>query len=203
MSLIMSALFDSPSFITHFQNHLFLGCTSGTLLNSALGEPFGIPDHGWRGRDCFWRGDHRAADRSGDQLGDLGAEPHRLPDRAGFIELRAQSPSTDHSGAQPYTAQMLDQPVYLDDGGIHSIATSSAFGDWRMGSMTQPIERLLRQKLNAGTLATASMLVKARDQYKLFWADGVRHHHVCTASKNRKRCRSRCRSKSLRLLGRG
>ena len=35
----MSAPFDAPSFISHFKNHLFLGFTSGSVINSSIGEP--------------------------------------------------------------------------------------------------------------------------------------------------------------------
>jgi hypothetical protein len=171
-SIIMSALFDSPSFVTHFQNHLFLGYTSGTVLNSALGEPLEFQTTLGAGEIAFGNaitGLLTAAVTSLVIFGQNRIDYLTGQDSTTFT-LNAL---TDQAGAQPYTAQMLDTPVYLDDGGVHSISTSAAFGDWRMGSLTQLIERLVRQKLQSGVLATASMVVKAKDQYRLFWEDGT------------------------------
>ena len=170
-TILMSALFDSPSFITHFQNHLFLGYTSGTILNSALGEPLEFQTTLGAGEMAFGEGVTgllTAASTSMVIFGQNRIDYLTGQDSSTFV----LNPITDHAGAQPYSAQMLDTPVYLDDGGVHSLSASASFGDWRMGTLTQSIERLVRQKLDSGVIATASLLVKAKDQYRLFWDDG-------------------------------
>ena len=83
------------------------------------------------------------------------------------------NPISDSSGAQPYTVQMMDAPMFLDDGGVRTLPTTAAFGDWRMGTTTQAIETLIRQKRDSGILPVASMRIKGKDQYRLFWRDGT------------------------------
>ena len=63
--------------------------------------------------------------------------------------------------------------MFLDDGGVRSLPTTPAFGDWRMASLTQAVERLIRQKRDDGIKPVASMQIKAKDQYRLFWDDGT------------------------------
>jgi hypothetical protein len=172
-SIIMFATADSPAYVAHFMNHLFLGFTSGTILNSAIGEPLEFNTTGGAGEIAF-----------GEQITGL------LPAAATSLMVLAQNriefitgtdsttfvmqPITDASGAQPYTAQMMQEPIFLDDGGLRSLSTTAAFGDWRVGTMTQAIERLMRQKRdNTAILPSASMRIRAKDQYKLFWDDGT------------------------------
>lgn len=169
--IIMGALFDAPSYIAHYKNHLFLGFSSGTLINSSLGEPLEFVTTTGAGETAF-----------GQQLtGLLSAASTAL---VVFAQNRIEyltgddtttftiQPISDASGAQPYTMQMMDSPMFLDDGGVRILPTTAAFGDWRLGTVTQMVEKLVRQKRDRGILAVASLRVKAKDQYKLFWEDG-------------------------------
>ena len=169
--IIMAALFDTPLFLNHYKNHLFLGYSSGSILNSSLGEPTEFNTTTGAGEIAF-----------GDQLtGFLAAASSAL---VVFAQNRIEyltgsdattfllSPITDTSGAQPYTLQMMDAPMFLDDGGVRSLPTTAAFGDWRLGSVTQLVEALIRQKRDQRIHAVASMRIKSKDQYKLFWDDG-------------------------------
>jgi hypothetical protein len=87
---------------------------------------------------------------------------------AGSFEL---NPLSDASGAQSYTLQMMDEPMFLDDGGVRKLSATSAFGDWRMGAVTASVEPLIMLKRNAGIVPVASQTIKGRDQYRLFWSD--------------------------------
>jgi hypothetical protein len=51
--------------------------------------------------------------------------------------------------------------------------TTAAFGDWRMGTVTQSIETMIKQKRDGGIQPVASMVIKGKDQYRLFWDDGT------------------------------
>lgn len=168
--LILSADFDVPAFISNFKNHLFLGYTSGSVIFSSIGEPceyitttgageiaFGDPVTGLLG----------AAATSLMIFGSTRMEYVTGDDQDTFL----MQPISDTSGAQPYTAQMMDTPTYLDDSGLRQIGTTAAFGDWRMGSLTQAIEPLIRRKRDDGVTAACSMKIKSQDQYKLFYSD--------------------------------
>jgi hypothetical protein len=171
-NIVMSAQYDSPSFISHYKNHLMLGYTSGALINSSLGEPLEYSTTTGAGEMDF-----------GDQLtGLLTAASTAL---MAFAQNRIEyltgddssnfnlQPITDASGAYPYTIQMMDEPMFLDDGGVHRASTTAAFGDWRMGAVTQPVEPLITKKKKDQIPAAASLRIKSKDQYKLFWEDGT------------------------------
>jgi hypothetical protein len=171
-SIIVAATEDSPTYITHFKNYLFLGYPSGTLLHSSLGEPLEFISTTGAGEISF-----------GEPITGLltAASTSLLVFAQNRIDYLTGSDSTDFmlqpiseaSGAQPYTAQTMDAPMFLDDGGVRSLPTTAAFGDWRMGTVTQPAERLIRQKRDENIEPTTSMRIKGKDQYRLFWEDGT------------------------------
>jgi len=165
----MSALFDAPSFIAHYKNHLFLGFSSGSLINSSLGEPLEYITTTGAGEIAFGTpltGMLAAANTSLVIFAQNRIE-YLTGDDSTTWQLK---PISDASGAQPFTVQMMDEPTFLDDGGIRNLPTTPAFGDWHMGTMTQPIEPLIRQKRETPKVTPiASMKIKAKDQYRLFW----------------------------------
>jgi hypothetical protein len=169
--IILSAEFDQPSFIEHYKNHLFLGFANGSLVNSSIGEPLEYISTTGAAEVSFGSpitGLLTAASTSLMIFGSTRMEYITGNNADDFNML----PLNDRSGAVAYTAQMMDSPTYLDDAGIRQASATSAFGDWRMGTLTQPIEPLIASKRKAGITALASVTVKAKDQYKLFYDDG-------------------------------
>jgi hypothetical protein len=77
----------------------------------------------------------------------------------------------NHAGAKPYTAQKIGQVIYLDTGGVRSIAATQ-FGNFKLGSYTTMIDKLLVAKQKAGITPVASCVVKSKSQYLLFFSDG-------------------------------
>jgi hypothetical protein len=170
-SIIVAGAFDAPSFITHYKNHLFLAYTSGTLLFSSPLDPLDFRATTGAGELSFGQqinGILTAASTSLVIFAQNRVEYLTGDDDTSFV----LNPLSDVSGAKPYTIQMLDAPFFLDDGGVRKLDASSAFGDWRMGTQTQQVEKLMRQKRDALIQPVASLAVKAKDQYRLFWDDG-------------------------------
>jgi len=170
--IIMAASFDSPSFIAHYKNHLMLGFSTGAIINSSLGEPLEYSTTTGAGEMDF--GDQLTGLLSAASTALMAFAQNRIEyltgDDASNFMLQ---PLTDASGAQPYTVQMMDEPMFLDDGGIHKASTTAAFGDWRTGSVTQLVDPLITQKRVNEIAAAASLRIKSKDQYKLFWEDGT------------------------------
>jgi hypothetical protein len=77
----------------------------------------------------------------------------------------------DDAGAIEYTAQHIGRAVYMDDLGIRTLTTTDAFGDFRMSTITQSVEPLFRAKRKVGTVPTASIRVRGKDQYRIFFSD--------------------------------
>ena len=81
-TIIMSSLaFDAPSFITHYKNHLFLGFTSGTLINSSIGEPLEYSTTTGAGEIAFGEQITGLISAGLDVAGDLRPEPHGVSHR--------------------------------------------------------------------------------------------------------------------------
>jgi hypothetical protein len=80
---------------------------------------------------------------------------------------------TDSAGAVAWTAQMIGAPIYQDNKGLRSLDTTEAFGDFDIGTLTKLVEPVFRAKRKAGVSAVASLRVRAKDQYRLFWSDGT------------------------------
>ena len=85
----MSASFDAPSFISHYKNHLFLGFTSGSLINSSLGEPLEYATVTGAGEIAFGEQITGLLTAASTSLVIFAAEPHRVPDRRRRHDLRA------------------------------------------------------------------------------------------------------------------
>ena len=80
---------------------------------------------------------------------------------------------TEEAGAIEWTAQLIGTPVYMDDRGLRSLMTTEAFGDFQLGTLTKLVEPVFKAKKKAGITAQASVRVRAKDQYRLFWSDGT------------------------------
>lgn len=79
---------------------------------------------------------------------------------------------TDDSGAMPYTAQMIGSPMYMDNVGIRSVDTTEQFGDFNIGTITRMVEPIFRENRRRGIEPVASMRVRAKDMYRLYFSDG-------------------------------
>lgn len=170
--VIINQQFDRPTHISHFSNHLFLAFQSGSLINSSTAEPLEYDTTTGAGEISF-----------GEEItGLLTAAATSIMvfgrNRIEYIVGHDSSdwemkPITDSSGAVQDSVQMMNGPVYLDDGGIRNINTTAAFGDWVGGTLSQLVEKLLTAKQASGALVADSFRVKSKDQYRLLWRDGT------------------------------
>lgn len=171
-SIIMRAQYDRPLWITNYKNHLFLGYRSGSLIFSSIGLPLQYLAVTGAGEISI-----------GEEItGLLSSASTSLVvfcrNRMDYITGNSSSdfvvqPISDSAGAVPRSAQMLDAPIYLDDGGLRNLGTTAAFGDWRAGTISQMVEPLMKAKRDASVGVAASMRVKGKDQYRLYWDDGT------------------------------
>jgi hypothetical protein len=164
--------FDIPEYIAQFSNHLFVSFRNGSIVFSGVGEPLDYRTIAGAGEISF--GDEITAFLGSAAtalmvFGRNSVEYITGRDADTFVKNQL----SDGSGAFPYTAQMMDQPLYLDDAGVRRLDTTDAFGDWRMGTITQAVEPLFRAKRRADIRPSASLKVKGRDQYRLFYRDGT------------------------------
>lgn len=169
--ILLRTDFDKPILVAQYQNHLFLGFRGGSIVFSGTGEPLDYRTTVGAGEFGF--GDELTGFLPAAQSAFVITGRTRIKylqgtDAQSFTLLDI----SDGSGAFPRTAQMLDQPVYLDDSGIRGLSTTDAFGDWRLGTLTRPAEPLFARQRRDQRVPVASLKVKAKDLYRLYYDDG-------------------------------
>ena len=163
---------DTPTKIAAHRHHLFFGYPGGSVQHSSLGDPL------------TWSPTLGAAELAmGDEITDLvtaGPTSLLIMAKNSLAALYGNDASdwqieilTNEAGAIPHTAEKLGTIIYMDNRGIRSVATTAAFGNFAIGTMTQMVAPLLRNKLGDGQFPVASCRVRARDTYRVFFADGT------------------------------
>lgn len=71
-------------------------------------------------------------------------------------------------GAYEWTIQQLAYTLFLDDRGITDLRTVQAFGNFDHSALSDRVRTLINEKR---TLATASCVVRDKNQYRLFFTD--------------------------------
>ncbi|KKK70106.1 hypothetical protein LCGC14_2927320, partial [marine sediment metagenome] len=163
---------DTPAHVFVHKKHLFYSFTGGSVQHSGIGDPYvwtilsgateiaigqevtGFSGNATKTLTIFGR--NKIAILYGTSAADWE-----------LVEL------TDEAGAIEWTAQLIGRPIYMDDRGLRSLETTQAFGDFKLGTLTKLIEPVFKAKKKAGITALASIRVRAKDQYRLFWSDGT------------------------------
>lgn len=161
---------DTPKYLRGHKNHLFAAFKS-SAQHSGIGLPY------------QWTAVTGAAELAlGDDITGFMPQPGAQDTGAMAITTRNKiailygtSSTTwnlvtyqEEVGAFNYTVQHVGFTLMLDDRGITTLATSQAFGNFAHGSISNRIKPLLNEKK---TRAIASMVVREKDQYRLFFND--------------------------------
>jgi hypothetical protein len=73
------------------------------------------------------------------------------------------------SGGFPYTLQNIGSAYYLDSQGVVAMNTTQAFGGFEMTGSTRAVQRFIDLKRGK---ASASCIVRSKNQYRVFFNDG-------------------------------
>lgn len=163
---------DVPIKLAAHKRHLFFAFAGGSVQHSSIGDPL------------VWNPLTGAAEIAvGDEVTDLmPSAPSNLVIMAkNSINVLYGNDATDwqletltnEAGALPFTAEKIGPIIYMDNRGIRALDTTPAFGNFTIGTMTQTIGPLLKSRLAAGNTPVASIRVRTRDLYRVFWADGL------------------------------
>ena len=163
---------DTPAHVFVHKKHLFYSFTGGSAQHSGIGDPYA------------WTILSGAAEIAiGEEITGFSGNATKtltIFGRNKIAILYGTSASdwelvvlTDEAGAVEWTPQLIGSPIYMDDRGLRSLETTQAFGDFKLGTLTRLVEPVFKAKKKAGIDALASVRVRAKDQYRLFWADGT------------------------------
>ena len=158
---------DTPEHIASHQNHLFYSFPNGSIQNSSIRFP------------NIWSLIGGSAELAvGDNVSGFSTEVNNVMSvftrndaymlygtSALDWELRKFHAG---AGAIPYTLQKMDQTFFLDDRGITSIFTVQYFGDFQSAVASDKIDPYIQSKKDN---AVASLRVRAKNQYRLFFDD--------------------------------
>ena len=162
---------DIPIKLTAHKRHLFFAFKGGSLQHSSIGEPL------------EWNPITGAAELAlGDEITDLvPSAPSNLAVMArNSVQILYGNDATDwqlealtsEAGALPFTAEKMGPIIYMDNRGIRALDTTPAFGNFSLGTMTQLLAPIIRDRMSSGDLPVASCRVRSRDLYRLFFKDG-------------------------------
>jgi hypothetical protein len=163
---------DTPDHIAVHFNHLFLSFAGGSVQHSGTGDPLG-----WDvilGAGEIGLGEEVVA-----MLADVAGVMAILGRNKVAVLYGADAASwelktlTNEAGAIEWTAQVLGSPVFLDDRGLRALSATQAYGDFAMGTMTRMVEPLFQAARKAGVTPVASVRLRGKDQYRLFWSSGA------------------------------
>jgi hypothetical protein len=157
---------DTPEHIIAHKMHLFFSFPGGSLQHSAIGDPY------------TWTAVLGAGELGiGDEITGLLSMPDVLAvfgrnsthllygTSSADWELKQHS---DEAGAIEWTVQRIGSGVYLDDRGLTSLSATDAYGDFAANTLSKLVEPWLKTKT---TSAIASVRVKDKNQYRLFFDD--------------------------------
>lgn len=161
---------DTPRHINAHKNHLFLSFPNGSVQHSGIGTPLT-----WAvvtGASEIGTGD----DVTGMEVmrgGVMGIFNRNRTytlygSSASDWDLRTHS---DESGAIEWSVQTVGSPRYLDDRGLTMMEAVDTYGDFNSATFSQRIQPHIGVKLKESSV-TASVRVKTKDQYRIFFADG-------------------------------
>jgi hypothetical protein len=166
---------DLPDHVAAFKNFLFLSFPGGSVQHSAAGEP-----HTW---DAILGAAELGV---GDNVTGLSVETggvlaitsrnriHILSGTGAILSGGGLdwtlTEFSSNSGAIAKTVQRLGQTVFLDDRGLSALSASDRFGDFASGTFSVGFRPLIASLIDAGV--SCSVLVKEKDQYRLFFEGG-------------------------------
>lgn len=165
--LFSAATIDAPLFIQAYRGRLFLGFDNGAVQFSVVGTPHAYEVALGAGELSL-----------GSKLTGMAPQPGGMiltSTRQTFILEGSGSSdfsltvASDSTGATAYTLQSLSRIFALDDRGIIQLNRTQAFGNFESASVSRNIQKLVdRQR----TKVTASTVVRATNQYRMFFSDG-------------------------------
>jgi hypothetical protein len=167
----VSASIDKPKHIGVHNNHLMLAFDGGSLMHSGTGLPLSFDAADGAGETGF--GEDITGLLSSTKTATIIAGRNKIGYLTGNdVNDFVLANLSEDSGAIEGTLQMIGKPHFLDDRGVRDMTAAQSFGDWEIGSITEPIEPLLASKKASGLTPVGSLRVRAKSQYRLYYSDG-------------------------------
>lgn len=166
---------DKPRHVSHHHSHLALGYKEGRVDISVVGEPYNFS--GVQGASSWAIGDSVVGllPLSGALLG-VFCKKSIWGISGTTVDNFATQILSPKLGAIEYTITDMGFPVYANIYGIYTLSQTAQYGDFAGVPMSQTVSPWLRPRLirdsNSSYEVVTSWPVRAKNQYKLAFADG-------------------------------
>lgn len=162
---------DTPHRIAVHRKHLFLAFPGGSLQNSAVATPLS-----WEpvlGANEFGMGDEITdlIESNTNAMAVLSASSIAVLTGTSTLDF-SLDPLTDEAGALPFTSSRFGSAIYLDNRGLRSIKATQEFGNFGVGTLSESVQPLLSNKREKAIAPVAATIIRTKDHYRLFFADG-------------------------------
>lgn len=161
---------DKPTHVAEFNNHLFLAFDGGAILYSGIGQPLEFTVLAGGGEMALGVDVTALLENAQTSLVVLGRTKVAYLQGRSALDFQLVSLADDAGGLE-HTAQVIGQPMFLDNLGIRDMRATQTFANWRMGAVSQLVEPLITSKRRSGAAPVASMRVRGKDQYRVFYDD--------------------------------
>lgn len=170
----LAADLDKPRHVAKFADRLCLGYSNGSVIMSAVGEPENFDGVAGAVEIAF-----------GDKV--VGLQPLAGKALGVFCENGVYyinedlsvSAITPNLGCIEYTVAAIGVPIYCSPGGIMTLEQTSAYGDFvgvplsdKVGPWLNPRLRRVQGKHASYPSVIGNMVVRNKNQYRLFFRDG-------------------------------
>ena len=167
--ILTGMITDTPNHIEIHRNHLFLGFSGGSLQNSASGLPFD-----WTvvsGAAEFGVGDEITgiSEIVDDAMAILTRNTTKILYGTNNEDWDLRT-NADETGAIEWTVARLGRVRYLDDRGITELNAVEAYGNIKDATISHKVQPVIDAKKS---LISASTIVRAKNQYRLFFTDNT------------------------------
>jgi len=160
---------DTPKHLSAHKNHLFLAFQKGSVQHSSISNPYA------------WSVVTGAAEMgTGDEISGLQVmqgDTLAIFNRNRLYILYGESTAnwnlktfSANSGGIEWTIQNLTDTMFLDDRGVTTFEAVNAYGDFDMNSISKKVKPVIDEKKG---LSIASVAVRSKGQYRLFYNDGT------------------------------
>lgn len=83
-------------------------------------------------------------------------------------------------GMQAGSLQIMSNPIFVNDYGVTSLAAAQEFGNFNDAIISQSVQRFIEKRVRR---VTCSTLVRAKNQYRVFFDDGAALYFTFSGSK--------------------
>ena len=160
---------DTPNHIFAHKRHLFLSVDS-SVSHSAIGDPLDWTVLSGAGEIATGDSVTGFSNLPGDTLAILTRNSTYVLYGSSTLDWNLTTFSNETGAIEKTIQSMGSSPKFLDDRGITSMSSTEAYGDFHANTLSELVDPIIRSKK---TSVNASVRVREKDQYRLFFNDNT------------------------------